>query len=117
MIAGEFGGPVTALPWERRNDVLEDAAMAVNATSQGMAGQPALDIDLGRLSENAIAVDIIYTPLETPFLAAAKARGNKTLNGLGMLLHQGRPAWQRWFGIEPEVTAELRTLMEKSITA
>ena len=114
-IAGEFGGPVTALPWERRNDVLEDAAMAVNATSQGMAGQPALDIDLGKLPKTALAADIIYTPLETPFLAAARARGNRTINGLGMLLHQGRPAWQRWFGIEPEVTPELRSLMERSI--
>jgi shikimate dehydrogenase len=114
-IAREFGGPITALPWERRNEALEGAAMAVNTTSQGMVGQPALDVDLARLPRTALAGDIIYTPLETPFLAAAKARGNRTINGLGMLLHQGRPAWQRWFGIEPEVTPELRALMEKSI--
>ena len=89
--------------------------MAVNATSQGMVGQPALDIDLDKLPQAALAADIIYTPLETPFLAAARARGLRTINGLGMLLHQGRPAWRRWFGMEPEVTAELRSLMEQSL--
>ena len=89
--------------------------MAVNVTSQGMDGQPALDIDLDRLPASALAADIIYTPLETPFLAAARARGNDTLNGLGMLLHQGPPAWKMWFGVEPTVTADLRRMMEKSI--
>jgi len=114
-LAGEFGGPLTALPWEQRHDALEGAAMVVNATSQGMVGQPALDLRLDRLSKTALAADIIYIPLETPFLAAARQRGNRTANGLGMLLHQGRPAWKMWFGIEPVVTAELRLLMEKSI--
>lgn len=114
-IADEFGGPITPLPWGQRHDALKGVAMAVNATSQGMVGQPALDIDLGKLPTTAVVADIIYTPLETPFLAAARARGNRTLNGLGMLLHQGRPAWQGWFGIEPEVTAELRSLMERSL--
>jgi shikimate dehydrogenase len=115
-IADEFGGPITPLPWEQRHDVLEGVAMAVNATSQGMVGQPALDIELDKLPQAALAADIVYTPLETPFLAAGRARGNRTINGLGMLLHQGRPAWQRWFGMEPEVTAELRSLMEQSLT-
>jgi len=114
-LADEFGGPIQALPWERRHDVLEGAAMVVNATSQGMVGQPALDLRLDKLSKTALAADIIYIPLETPFLAAARQRGNRTANGLGMLLHQGRPAWQMWFGIEPVVTAELRSMMEKSI--
>jgi len=114
-IADDFFGPVKVLPWEQRHDVLEGAAMVVNATSQGMTGQPALDIRLDKLARTALAADIIYTPLETPFLAAARQRGNRTINGLGMLLHQGRPAWKAWFGIETEVTPELRAMVEKSI--
>ena len=114
-IADEFGGPLKALPWAQRHDVLEGAAMVVNATSQGMVGQPALDIKLDKLPASALAADIIYIPLETPFLAAARKRGNRTINGLGMLLNQGRPAWKAWFGIEPEVTAELRAMVERTI--
>jgi len=114
-IAAEFGGPIEVLPWEQRHEALDGVAMAVNATSQGMVGQPALDIRLDQLPTRALAADIIYTPLETPFLAAARRRGHRTVNGLGMLLHQGRPAWKAWFGIEPEVTLELRSLLERSI--
>ena len=114
-IAQEFGGPIKALPWERRHEVLEGAAMVVNTTSCGMVGQPALDIELDKLPRSALVADIIYIPLETPFLAAARERGNSTINGLGMLLNQGRPAWKAWFGIEPEVTAELRAIVEKTI--
>jgi shikimate dehydrogenase len=114
-IAEEFGGAIRVLPWESRHDALEGAALAVNTTSQGMSGQPALDVRLDKLSPGALAVDIIYSPLETPFLAAARGRGNRTVNGLGMLLHQGRPAWKAWFGIDTEVTAELRELMERSL--
>jgi shikimate dehydrogenase len=116
-LAEALGGRITALPWEQRHAALEGVAMAVNATSQGMVGQPALDIRLDKLPGTALAADIIYTPLETPFLAAARARGNRTWNGLGMLLHQGRPAWKRWFDIEAEVTPDLRSLLERSIRA
>jgi shikimate dehydrogenase len=114
-IAAEFGNPIEVLPWEERHDALEGAAMVVNATSQGMVGQPALGIRLDKLPKTALAADIIYTPLETPFLAAARQRGNPTVNGLGMLLHQGRPAWKAWFGIETQVTPELRALVESSL--
>jgi len=114
-IAQEFGGPIRALAWEQRHEVLEGAAMVVNTTSCGMVGQPALDIELDKLPQSALVADIIYIPLETPFLAAARKRGNSTINGLGMLLNQGRPAWKAWFGIEPEVTAELRAIVEKTI--
>jgi len=114
-IAGEFGGPIQVLPWADRHDALDGVAMAVNVTSQGMVGEPALDLRLDRLSQSALAADIIYTPLESAFLAAARERGNRTINGLGMLLHQGPPAWKMWFDVEPTVTAELRERMEQSI--
>lgn len=114
-IAAEFGGPIHVLTWDERHDALDGAAMVVNATSQGMVGMAALDLRLARLPETALAADIIYTPLETPFLAQAREHGNRTVNGLGMLLHQGPPAWKLWFGIEPVVTAELRERMEHSI--
>jgi shikimate dehydrogenase len=116
-IADEFGGPIRALPWDQRHDALEGAAMVVNTTSNGMVGQPALDVRLDRLPRSALVADIIYIPLETPFLAAARKRGNPTMNGLGMLLHQARPAWKAWFGVEPEVTPELRAMVEKTISA
>ena len=116
MIAAEFGGPITPVSWAERHDALDGSVMVVNATSQGMKGEPALDILLDALPVSALAVDIIYTPLETPFLASARIRGNPTLNGLGMLLHQGPPAWRRWFGVEPEVTAKLRQRMERALS-
>ena len=96
------------MPWESRNDALADAALLVNTTSQGMSGQPPLDISLAALPQHALVSDVIYVPLETPLLAAARARGNTTVNGLGMLLNQARPAFKAWFGVMPEITPELR---------
>jgi shikimate dehydrogenase len=114
-IAAEFGGPITPVRWEERHEALDGAGMVVNTTSQGMKGEPVLDIRLDNLPVSALAVDIIYTPLETPFLNAARMRGNPTLNGLGMLLHQGPAAWKRWFGIEPAITDALRRRMEQAL--
>jgi shikimate dehydrogenase len=114
-LAAEFGSPIKALPWERRADAMEDATLVVNTTSLGMVGQPPLDVSLDRLPGRAIAYDIVYTPLITPFLASARARGNRIVDGLGMLLHQAVPAWRVWFGIEPAVTPALRALLEASL--
>ena len=105
-IAKEFG-PVTAFPWEQRNDALADVALLANATNQGMAGKPALDISLDRLPPHALVGDLIYIPPETPLLAAARARGNMTVNGLGLLLNQARPAFQAWYGVLPDITPGL----------
>jgi shikimate dehydrogenase len=108
----EFGGPVRAVPWDERTRSLSDSAMLVNTTSQGMSGEPALDLALDTLPVSALVSDIIYIPRETPLLAAARARGNPAVNGLGMLIHQARPAFNAWFGIMPEATAELRERIE-----
>jgi shikimate dehydrogenase len=114
-LAEEFGAPVTVVPWAARHDALDGCAMLVNATSQGMIGQVALDLHLDKLPTSALVNDIIYIPRETPLLAAARKRGNRTVTGLGMLLHQGIPAWKLWFGIEPKVTPELRAKIEATL--
>jgi shikimate dehydrogenase len=111
-LARELGGSIIALNWQEREVALEDAAMLINATSQGMVGEPPLDLALDSLPVSALVSDIIYIPRETALLAAARKRGNQTVNGLGMLLHQARPAFHAWFGIMPEVTAELRAMIE-----
>lgn len=114
-LAQHFGPPVEAVPWRERHAALSGAAMLVNTTNQGMAGQPALELDLGKLPGSALVSDIVYVPRETPLLAAARLRGNRTVNGLGMLLNQARPAFQAWFGVLPEITAQLRALIEATI--
>jgi shikimate dehydrogenase len=108
----DLGGPITALAWEKREDALAGAAMLVNTTNQGMVGTPPLDLALDALPPTALVSDIVYIPRETPLLAAARKRGNPTVNGLGMLLHQARPAFRAWFGIMPDVTPELRAMIE-----
>jgi shikimate dehydrogenase len=111
-LADELGGglacPVRVLDWAARAEALDGAALLVNTTTQGMAGHPPLDLALDALPRAALVTDIVYTPLETPLLRAAAARGNPAVDGLGMLLHQARPGFEAWFGRAPEVTAELR---------
>jgi len=114
-LVADIGGPITVLPWHARHDALNGTATVVNTTSLGMVGQPPLDLDLSALSPDAVVADIIYTPLETDLVTRAKARGNRAFGGLGMLLHQGPPAWKLWFNLNPMVTTELRNLMEASI--
>ncbi len=119
-IARDFGGPepgasITVLPWEERSATLADIALLVNTTSLGMAGQPPLELDLALLPPTATVVDIVYRPLITPLLAAAAARGNPVVDGLGMLLHQARPAFAAWFGVEPAVTGALRRFVLEAL--
>src|SRR5512139_2998347 len=114
-LAQEFGAPIQAVPWEQREEALDGAALLVNTTSLGMKGQAPLELALARLPKHALVSDIIYVPLETPLLAAARQRGHATVNGLGMLLNQARPAFQHWFGVLPEVTPELRRLVEATL--
>jgi len=114
-MAAEFGAPVCAIPWEERHAALDGAAMLVNTTNQGMHGEPELDLRLDLLPVDALVSDIIYVPMETPLLAAARRRGNTTENGLGMLLHQARPAFEAWFGVLPDVTPALRSEVEATL--
>lgn len=113
-LAAHFGG-IDVIDWDRRAAALQDADILVNTTSLGMNGQPPLDIDLSELPASAVVDDIVYVPLETPLLAEARARGLRTVGGLGMLLHQAVPGFERWFGVRPDVTAELRALVEADV--
>lgn len=110
-LAAAFGPRVTVYDWQDPTALLDGAATVINTTSLGMAGQPAFDLDLSGLSRDAVATDIVYTPLDTPFLQAAAAQGTRVVDGLGMLLWQGTPGFTRWFGAEPQVTPALRDIM------
>ena len=107
-VAEDIGGPVAAVAWEERDAALDGAGLLVNTTSLGMAGSPPLEIALDALPEGAVVDDIVYVPLETPLLAAARRHGLITVDGLGMLLHQARPGFAAWFGTDPEVDEALR---------
>ena len=104
-------------PWEQLNDLLGEAALFINTTTLGMAGQPELEADIGRLPSHAIVADLVYVPLVTPLIKAAKAKGLRTADGLGMLLHQAVRGFELWFGRKPEVTTELRALAEADLKA
>jgi len=115
-LADQFGASIHPIRWETIDDVLPRVKLLVNTTSLGMHGQPALEIDVGRLPPQAVVADLVYVPLETQLLAAAKARGLKTADGLGMLLHQAVRGFELWFGQRPLVTSDLRTLVEADLT-
>lgn len=110
-LASYFGGGVTALAWEQRGQALEDCGLLVNTTTLGMTGSDALDMPLGKLRTDGVVMDIVYSPLATPLLADARRRGNPTVDGLGMLLHQAVPGFEKWFGVRPRVTDALRELV------
>jgi shikimate dehydrogenase len=115
-LADQFGPKVIPVGWNQIGDVLPRAGLLVNTTSLGMKGQPALEIDVGKLPSQAVVADLVYVPLETPLLAAARGRGLKTADGLGMLLHQAVRGFELWFRQRPQVTAELRALVEDDLT-
>ena len=103
--------------WNERSELLKGSTLLVNTTSLGMTGQPALDIDLAPLPREAAVYDIVYVPLETHLLAAARSRGNRCVDGLGMLLHQGRPGFEAWFGPKVDVTVEQRRAVATDLGA
>ena len=115
-LAGQFGPGVHPVAWDAIGGLLPRAGLLVNTTSLGMHGQPALELDVGLLPSHAVVADLVYVPLETPLLVAARARGLKTADGLGMLLHQAVRGFELWFGQRPEVTSELRALVEADLT-
>jgi len=115
-LAKEFGSRVQPMAWDAINDALPRARLLVNTTSLGMRGQPALEVDIALLPQEAVVADLVYVPLTTSLLGAAQARGLKTADGLGMLLHQAVRGFELWFGKRPQVTAELRALVEADLT-
>jgi len=108
FLADEFGAKVAAVDWLQAEDAMEGCATIVNASSLGMTGQPALPFSLKRAPRSAVVGDIVYTPLITPLLEEAEKRRLRAVDGLGMLLHQGRPGFEAWFGVAPTVDEELR---------
>jgi shikimate dehydrogenase len=110
-----FGQRVRPLRWEELNGLLAGAGLLVNTTSLGMTGSPPLVMNLSRLPPSAVVADVVYAPLETTLLAAARERGLRTVDGLGMLLHQAVPGFELWFGVRPKVTPELRAVVEADL--
>jgi shikimate dehydrogenase len=113
----EGGQRIVVDSWNERSDLLKGATLLVNTTSLGMKGQPPLDIDLALLPREAAVYDIVYVPLETHLLASARLRGNRCVDGLGMLLHQGRPGFEAWFGTRVDVTVEQRRAVAADLGA
>lgn len=111
VLQAHFGPDSKGISWDKLSTVVGELSLLANTTSLGMSGQPPLDLDLDDLPSSALVTDAVYSPLETELLRWARARGNPVVDGLGMLLHQAAPAFERWFGVLPEVTAKLRQLV------
>jgi shikimate dehydrogenase len=116
VLAERFGDAVVPATWEQIGELLPRARLLVNTTSLGMHGQGALEVDIGKLPADAVVADLVYVPLETELLKAARARGLRTADGLGMLLHQAVRGFELWFGQRPQVTSELRAIVEADLT-
>ena len=114
-LASAFGSQVNVANWADLPSVLKGAEVLVNTTSAGMVGAPSLELDLSPLPQTALVADIVYIPLQTPLLVQAEMRGLRTVGGLGMLLHQAVSGFERWFGVRPAVTPELRALLEADV--
>jgi shikimate dehydrogenase len=107
----EFGGRVIAADWVQAGNLLEGAATVVNCSALGMTGKPELKVPLDALEKDALVTDMVYSPLTTRLLSEAADRGCRTVDGLGMLLHQAVPGFERWFGAKPEVDEEIRQIV------
>lgn len=116
-VAAHFGPRVCAIDWATRSQAAGTAGVIVNTTTIGMKGEGDLGLDFGIMDERAVVADIVYVPLETALLAAARKAGLRTVDGLGMLLHQAAPGFEKWFGVRPRVTDELRALIVRDIEA
>ena len=114
-LAPHLSAQVEIWDWQDRAQSCKDISLLVNTTSLGMIGQPDLELSLDLLPKDALVTDIVYTPLHTPFLLRAQEQGNPIVDGLGMLIHQARPAFQKWFGRDPEVTPGIRAALETDI--
>lgn len=114
-LARDLGGSIDVISWGARSEALRNAALLVNTTALGMPGHLSLDLDLGKLPGDAVVTDIVYNPLKTNLLKNAEARGNPIIDGLGMLLHQARPGFFAWFGLDPDVTEDLRDFALKGL--
>ena len=107
-LADELDGKITVVDWDKRETVLTDANLLTNTTTLGMTGQGLLEMDIFEMPKSALINDIVYAPLMTNLLEKAKAHGCPYVDGLGMLLHQARPGFKEWFGVDPEVDKDLR---------
>jgi shikimate dehydrogenase len=111
LLAEAFGPRVKVFDWANRSDGSREACVLVNTTAAGLKGAGSLGMDLSGFNPDCVVADIVYVPLETELLAQARMQGLRTVDGLGMLLHQAVPGFEKWFGVRPQVTDDLRALL------